>query len=70
MAYLMPIFAGLAASALTYVCFLAWVHSKATSLAEERGTIGLIPIASSQSYVLRSPAFWALAIIAFGVGFL
>ncbi len=69
MRYLKPIFAGLCASALTYLCFLAWVHSKATSLAEKRGTIDLIPIASSQSYVLRSPTFWALAIIGFGVGF-
>ncbi len=69
MVYLKPIWAGLCASALTYLCFLAWVHSKATSLAEERGTIDLIPIASSQSYVLHSPAFWALAIIGFGVGF-
>ena len=54
MRYLKPIFAGLCASALTYLCFLAWVHSKATSAAEERGTIGLVPIASSQSYVLHS----------------
>jgi hypothetical protein len=69
MVYLKSILAGLCASALTYLCFLAWVHSKATSLAEEHGTAGLVPIADSQSYVLHSPAFWALAIIGFGVGF-
>jgi hypothetical protein len=69
MVYLKPILAGLCASALTYLCFLAWVHSKATSLAEEHGTTGLVPIASSQAYVLHSPAFWALAIISFGLGF-
>jgi hypothetical protein len=69
MVYLKPILAGLCASALTYVCFLAWVHSKAVSLAEEQGTTGLIAIAGSQAYMLHSPAFWALAIIAFGVGF-
>ena len=69
MVHLKPIFAGLCASAVTYLCFLAWVHSKAVSLAEERGTIGLVPIASSQSQVLHSPTFWALAIIGFGVGF-
>jgi hypothetical protein len=52
-----------------YLCFLAWVHSKSVSLAEEQGTTGLIAIAGIQAYVLHSPAFWALAIIAFGVGF-
>jgi hypothetical protein len=61
-----PILAGLCASALTYLCFLTWVHSKALSRAEEQG---LIAIAVSQAYVLRSPAFWALATIAFGMGF-
>jgi hypothetical protein len=69
MVYLKPILAGLCASALTYLCFLAWVHSKAVSFAEEQGTTGLIAIAGSQAYVLHSPAFWALAIIAFGAGF-
>jgi hypothetical protein len=69
MFYLKPILAGLCASALTYVSFLAWVHSKALSLAEEQGTTGLIAIAGSRAYVLHSPAFWALAITAFGVGF-
>jgi hypothetical protein len=29
----------------------------------------LIAIADSQAYVLHLPGFWALAIIAFGVGF-
>jgi hypothetical protein len=61
-----PILAGLCASALTYLCFLTWVHSKALSRVEEQG---LIAIAVSQAYVLRSPAFWALATIAFGMGF-
>jgi hypothetical protein len=69
MVYLKPILAGLCASALTYLCFLTWWHSKAASLAEEQGTTGLIAIAGSQAYVMHSPAFWALAIIAFGVGF-
>jgi hypothetical protein len=69
MVYLKPILAGLSGSALTYLCFLAWVHSKALSLAEEQGTTGLIAIAGSRAYVLHSPAFWTLAIIAFGMGF-
>jgi hypothetical protein len=69
MAYLKPILAGLCASAITYLCFLAWIHMKATSVAEERGTTGLIGVAGSQAHVLHSPAFWALAIIAFGVAF-
>jgi hypothetical protein len=64
-----PISAGFCASALTYLCFLTWVHSKAASRAEEQGTTGLIAIADSQAYVLHLPGFWALAIIAFGVGF-
>jgi hypothetical protein len=64
-----PILAGLCASALTYLCFLTWVHSKAASRAEEQGTTGLIAIAGSQAYVLHSPAFWTFAIIAFGIGF-
>jgi hypothetical protein len=42
---------------------------KATAVAEERGTEGLIGVAGSQAYVLHSLAFWALAVIAFGVGF-
>ncbi len=69
MAYSKPILAGLSASAITYVCFLAWIHMKATSVAEERGTTGLIAVAWGPAYVLHSPAFWALAIIAFGVAF-
>jgi hypothetical protein len=64
-----PISAGFCASALTYLCFLTWVHSKAASLAEEQGAAGLIAIADSQAYVLHLPGFWALAIIAFCVGF-
>jgi hypothetical protein len=64
-----PILAGLSASALTYLCFLTWVHSKAASRAEEQGTTGLIAIAGSQANILYSPAFWAFAIIAFGIGF-
>jgi hypothetical protein len=69
MAYLKSIVAGLLASAITYLCFLTWIHMKATSIAEERGTEGLIGVSSSQAYVLHSSAFWALAVIAFGVGF-
>jgi len=42
---------------------------KATSAARERGTTGLIAVAGGATYVLHSPAFWALAIIAFGVAF-
>jgi len=30
---------------------------------------GLVAVASRQAYVLQSPSFWALAIIAFGVAF-
>jgi chromate transport protein ChrA len=69
MAYLKPILAGLCASAITYLCFLTWIHMKATSAARERGTTGLIAVAGGAAYVLHSPAFWALAIIAFGVAF-
>jgi hypothetical protein len=69
MAYLKPILAGLFASAIAYLCFLTWLHMKATSIAEERGTEGLIGVAGSHAYVLHLPAFWAVAIIAFGVGF-
>ena len=42
---------------------------KATSAAEERGTTSLIGVAGGPAYVLHLPAFWALAIIAFGVAF-
>jgi hypothetical protein len=35
MANLKPILAGLCASALTYLCFLTWVHSTAASSAPE-----------------------------------
>ena len=69
MAYLKPILAGLCASAITYLCFLTWILMKATSAAEERGTTGLIGVAGSQAHILHSPAFWALAIIVFGVAF-
>jgi hypothetical protein len=69
MAYMKPILAGLFASAITYLCFLTWIHMKATAAAEERGTEGLIGVSGSQAYVLHSSAFWALAVIAFGVGF-
>jgi hypothetical protein len=69
MAFLKPILAGLCASAITYLRFLTWIHMKATSVPEERGTTGLIGVAGSQAHVLHSPAFWALAIIAFGVAF-
>jgi hypothetical protein len=54
---------------ITYLCFLTWIHMKATSAARERGTTGLIAVAGGATYVLHSPAFWALAIIAFGVAF-
>jgi hypothetical protein len=69
MAYLKAIFAGLFASAITYLCFLTWIHMKATSIAEERGTGGLIGVSGSQTYILHLPAFWMLAVIAFGLGF-
>ena len=69
MAKLKPIFAGLCASALIYLCFLTWVHSKATSFAEGQDRTDWIAIAGSHAHVLHSPAFWLLAIIAFGVGF-
>ena len=68
MSYLKATLAGLFAFA-TYLCFLTWIHMKATSIAEERGTEGLIGVSGSQAYVLHPPAFWALAVIAFGVGF-
>jgi hypothetical protein len=69
MAYSKPILAGLCASAITYLCFFTWIHMKATSAARERGTTGLIAVAGGPGYVLHSPAFWALAIIMFGVAF-
>ena len=62
MANLNPILAGLCASALTYLCFLTWVHSKAASFAEGQDRTG-------HAHVLHSPTFWVLAIIAFAVGF-
>jgi hypothetical protein len=68
-AYLKAILAGVVASALTYLCFLTWIHMKAASIAEERGSEGLIGVSGSQAYVLHSPAFWVFAVIAFGVGF-
>jgi hypothetical protein len=69
MANLKPILAGLCASALTYLCFLTWVHSKAASFAEGQDRNDWIAIVGSHAHVLHSPAFWLLAIIAFGVGF-
>src|ERR1700730_10156548 len=68
-AYSKPILAGLCASAVTYVCFLTWIHMKTTSAARERGTTGLIAEAGGATYVLHSPAFCALAIIAVCVAF-
>jgi len=64
-----PILAGLCASALTYLCFLTWVHSRAASFGEGQDRTDRIAIAGSHAHVLHSPAFWVLAIIAFGVGF-
>ncbi len=69
MAKLKPILAGLCASALTDLCVLIWVHSKATSFAEGQDKTDWIAIAGSHAHVLHSPAFWVLAILAFGVGF-
>jgi len=69
MANLKPILAGLGASALTDLCFLIWVHSKAASFAEGQDKTAWIAIAGSHAHVLHSPAFWVLAIIAFAVGF-
>jgi len=70
MANLKPFLAGLCASALIYLCFLTWVQSKAPSLAEGEDRTDWTAIAGSHAHVLHSPAFWLLAIIAFGVGFL
>jgi hypothetical protein len=61
--------AGLCASAITYLGFLTWIHMKAISAAEERGTTDLIQVAGGPAYVLHSPDFWALAGIVFGVTF-
>ena len=69
MEYWKPILAGLISAAIAYLCFLTWIHMKATSIAEEQGTEGLIGVAGSHAYILHSTAFWAIAIIAFGVGF-
>ena len=69
MPYLRPIVAGLIASVVTYFCFLAWLHWKTVSFVKEQGETGLVAVASRQAYVLQSPSFWALAIIAFGVAF-
>jgi len=67
--YLKPVLAGLLASLITYLCFLTWLHWKAVSFVKEEGATGLIGITGAQPYVLHSPSFWALAIIAFGVVF-
>jgi len=69
MAKLKPILAGLCASALTSLCFLTWLHSKAVSFAEGQDRTDWIAIAGSHAHVLHSPAFWVLAISAFGVAF-
>jgi hypothetical protein len=69
MPYLRPFLAGLLGSAITYLCFLTWLHWKAVSLVKEQGATGLIAVTGAQVYVLHSPSFWALAIIAFGVVF-
>ena len=67
MPYLKPVLAGLLASAIVYLCFLTWLHWKAVSLVKEQGATGLIAVTGAQVYVLHLPAFWAVAIIAFGV---
>jgi len=67
--YLKPVLAGLLASVITYFCFLIWLHWKAFSLVKEQGATGVIGVAGGQVYVLQSPTFWELAIIAFGVVF-
>jgi len=64
-----PVLAGLLASAIVYLCFLTWLHWKVVALVKEQGATGLIAVTGAQVYVLHSPAFWALAIIAFGVVF-
>ena len=69
MANLKPILAGLCASALNYLCFLTWVHSKSASFAEGQDRTDWIAIAGSHAHVVHSLAFWLLAIVAFGVGF-
>jgi hypothetical protein len=69
MAYLKPILAGLLASAITYLCFLTWLHWKAVAFVKEQGAIGLIGVTGAQVYVLHLPLFWTSAIIAFGVAF-
>ena len=67
--YLKPVLAGLLASAIVYLCFLTWLHWKAVSLVKEQGATGFIAVTGAQVYVLHSPSFWALAIVAFGVLF-
>jgi len=61
--------AGLLASAITYFCFLTWLHWKAVSLVQEQGATGQVGVIGGQGYVLHLPSFWVLAIIAFGVVF-
>jgi hypothetical protein len=67
--YLKPVLAGLLASVITYLCFLTWLHWKAVALVKEQGATGLIGVTGAHVYVLHSPSFWALAIIAFGAVF-
>jgi hypothetical protein len=61
--------AGLLASAITYLCFLTWLHWKAVSLVQEQRATGQVGVIGGQGYVLHLPSFWVLAIIAFGVVF-
>jgi hypothetical protein len=42
---------------------------QATSAARKLGATGLIAVSGGATYVLHSPTFWAVAIIAFGVAF-
>jgi hypothetical protein len=67
--YLKPVLAGLLASAIIYLCFLTWLHWKVVSLVQEQGASELMGVTGAQVYVVHSPSFWALAIIAFGVVF-
>ena len=69
MPYLKPILAGLLASVITYLFFLTWLHWKAVSFVKEQGATGLFGVTGGNVYVLHSPSFWALAVLAFGVVF-
>jgi len=52
MANLKPILAGLGASALTDLCFLIWVHSKAASFAEGQDKTDWIALVGSHAHAL------------------